>query len=702
METRRRNRRVQVASSDQASSLGVHAPSVVQTQSKAAGQAFALSNALGFAQEFAGEQIKLKQGRDEEAGSLAAMNGEFTDEQLHTMEKSAAYVRGAQKVLAKQRIVEDAAAAQEWYQTEFDKGAGLDELRSGLNDFWKSRYDGISTGLAREVAPLMAQTSEKLMTAHAINQAEQVNSDIQTAITTSAAAAFENGSMDATEWSVAREDAIALVGKDRANELLFAAVEQSVAKSGNPDVWDEPYLEMIKTNPKYAQRAAKSQDDARKSQKTAFDKATIVQRARIEADLNVRAEAGDPAVLTDLSNQLAAGMVDEGIVRTVTKKYADAVVAGTEQAAGTDAFHNATTSYLDLNNEDYNAVSKAALSELVAEHGEEEGYAMFLDGVAKNGRMPQFLDRMMKNASPANPEGFDQAYQVFSTIRQADPAGSHKLFTDETQTLFESYEVLVNDYGDPQIAVQKLNEIDPSLVGKVDRGDYNDALSDAIGKVEDGPFFNNLDEADPYTRKLVTKRMNHMIAMGYAPEKAAEFAVNDIKSRYAIADGKLWPNTAGFQSDPTSVLEYTRERYSKLDAEGREVEVVPNMARPGYAWVRPKGSLPFAGEPVKVSDLDAHYRTDQKRIRDEALMATQAETKADLMLRAKQRATGLYSLSLDKSVMGDRLRQAQDDAWYKLSPAARQKVIDDIEAEDQARRDDRIRRASNPDIMLAP
>lgn len=691
METRRRTRRVQVASSDQASSLGVHAPSVVQTRSKAADQAFALSNALGFAQKFAGEQIQAKQARDDEAGALAAMKGEFTDEELHTMQKSAAYVRGAQRVLAKQRIVEDAAAAQEWYQTEFDKGAGLDDLRAGLNKFWADRYEGISTGLAREVAPLMAQTSDKLMTAHAGFQAEQTQIDVETAIVSSASAAFETGAMNAEEWKVARSDAIELAGKDRANELLFAAVEQHVAATGNPDVWDEPYLEMLKTNPKFAQRAAKSRGDAAKAQRKAYEDATVLERAAIEATLIESAQAGSPTTMTDLRNQFEAGNVDEEIVRNVTKQYANAVVEFQVADDFVERYTRGATAALDLSDADYSDRSKAAFGFLVEQNGEAEGTAMFLDGIVKNGRMPTWVKRRLDAASVSNPDEFAASYAWYSTMMSADPLKTRQLVTERTQTLFDSYELMRADYGDA--AMDHMQNVDPSLVANVPKTDYNDYLDDAIGEVEDGPWFNNLDEADPYTRKIVKQRYNHMLSLGRLPEKAAEFAVADIKKRYTIRDGKLWPNAARPPAQP--VLDYVKKSYQQTDEDNREYEIVPAMNRPGFAWVRPQGALAYGGELVRVDDMTEGYRMDQSASREAAFAQKAAETKSEHLNEAMQRATGLYSLPHDKSVMGDNMRQAQQDAWNALPADIRMEAIREVEREAQADIDDLARRRRN-------
>ena len=699
---RKATKRVRVQSTDTFNPVGVHAPSVVQTNDKAAQNWAALGNALKVGMQSAATLKGIQNKADLEAGAEAAVLGEVDETTLAAQEKSKAWVKGARTKLAEARSIADAADAQEYYQTQVDKNLPVEAVDELMTQWWKQRYDGMDPEMRSAVAPHMDLSHRKILSAHAQAQSAETAAEIEDAVLASTTQAFRDGAVQGREdWAMLREEAVALVGKDRANDLLMASVETHVAESNDAAVWDAPYLEKLASNPKYAARVAKSKDDATRQATKARQQATIVERAIIEADLIERAQAGDASILTDVRKQLDAGNVDEEIVRSVVKSYADAVVKGTQTRIGTEAFMDGTTSYHNLNNEDYDQITLAARGELIAQHGEEVGFQMWIDGIAKNGRMPNNLKRVLENASPSNPQSFDQAYRIFATLRSADPAGYGKLVTDETEALFSSYEVLVNDYG-PEVAIQKMAEIDPSLVSKVDRGDYNDALNDAVERVEDGPFFNNLDEADPYTRKLVTKRMNHMIALGYSPEDAAEFAVNDLKSRYTIADGKLWPNTAGFQSDPTSVLEYTRERYSKLDPEGREIEVVPHMSRPGYAWVRPKGSLAFGGELVKVGDLDSHYRADQVRIRDEALEKAQAETKADMLNKAKQRATGLYSISHDKSVMGDRMRQAQDDAWYKLTPAERQKVLEEVEAEAAADRADWERRRSNPDIMLAP
>lgn len=681
---RQATKRVRVASSDVATGTGVHAPSVVQTSDKAAQNWAALSNALRVGVQ-SGAQIKQVQNRqDLVAGAEAAALGDVTEDNIGEMTQSKAWLKGARSKLAERRAIADAAEAAEYYQQNLDKGLPVGDVDAAMTQWWSSKYEGMDPEMRKAVAPHMDAAHQRILAGHAALQNAETAAEIEEAVLVSTAQGLRDGAIASQEdWDMVRSEAVTLVGKDRANDLLVGSIETYVAESNDPEVWDKPWLEKLRTNPKYAQRIAKSQDDATREQTKAFQSKTVLERAAIEADLTERAKAGDPSILTDLPRLLEENLVDETITRSVVKQYASAVVAGTGQRINVEAFNNGVTSALDLNEDDYNDTTKAAFMEY-QETNPEQAMALVLDGVAKNGRMPKWIKRIVENASPANPEGFDAAYEVYSTLRQADPVGYRRFMNEDTQTMFESYEVLVNDYGKPEVALQKLAETNPKLVADVPRSEWTEALNDAVAQVEDGPFFNNLDEADPYTRNVVKKRMNHMISMGYSLEKSAEFAVADIKERYLIAGGKLWPKTAGFQSDPTSVLEFGTAQYAAADPEGRDHEIVPVMGKPGYAWVRPVGSLPFAGEMVKVSDLDSRYRADQKRQRDEAIIAGQKAVKEEYLLKAKQRATGLYSLPHDKSVVGDRLREDQDEAWNKLSPAQQQEVIREIQAEAEA------------------
>ncbi len=329
---------------------------------------------------------------------------------------------------------------------------------------------------------------------------------------------------------------------------------------------------------------------------------------------------------------------------------------------------------------------------------------MFMDAVAKNGRTPRWLTRIFKDASPSNPQAFSNAYQMFTQLRSANPAGYQQLFTDEVVTKFESYEVLLNDYGTHALAVEKLADADYTLPGKTDRDSYNEGLEDVRDAIGDGPFFDNVDPDDPRLRKLAKTRYDHFISLGYTPERAAEFAVNGIEKRYTIANGQMWPNTSlvGMSAPVGEVIDHAATVYKDSDPEGRDYEVVPHTGRPGWAWVRPKGSLAFAGEPVKLSELDQRYSAFRQKTTEEAAAKRQAETKAENLQKAKQRATGLYSIPHDKSIMGDRLRALQDEAWDALPAAVRQATLDEIEKEQEAARADRERRMNNPDIMVAP
>ena len=377
---------------------------------------------------------------------------------------------------------------------------------------------------------------------------------------------------------------------------------------------------------------------------------------------------------------MKARQITEEIVRNVVKQYANAVVTGVQSGLRVDAFMTGQTNTLDLSDDDYNDTAKAALAKLSEEQGPEKGMAYFLDGVAANGRMPKFMKRMLDHASTRNPEGFQEAYSVFSTLRSADPAGYQRLMTEETAMKYESYEILLEDEGDPTRALNRLTEVRPELVSEVPRDDYNSYLNDAIGEVADGPFFNNADEMDPQLRKTVKKRYNHMLSLGYQPERAAEFAVADIHKRYTIHNGVLWPNKAGAR---TEALDFQLEQSKAHDAEGRDYEVVPAAGRPGYAFIRPKGSLAFGGDLVKVSDINSRYDAAQKALRDQTARDKQAGVKQDIRDKAMARATGIYRTPDHRGMSAEQFRQERERAWNRLTPAEQRAAIREGEEEDR-------------------
>jgi len=104
-------KRVSVASSDVAVTPSVHAPSAVQTQSRAGQNAAAIGQALNLGAGI----LKIKGEADTAAGTLAAQKGEVDEETLRKQEKSAAWVTGAEKVIGRARAIEDEAAMQVWY-----------------------------------------------------------------------------------------------------------------------------------------------------------------------------------------------------------------------------------------------------------------------------------------------------------------------------------------------------------------------------------------------------------------------------------------------------------------------------------------------------------------------------------------------------------------------------------------------------------
>lgn len=681
MAQKRRSRRVQVQSSDQAVGTGVYAPSQVATKSKAAQNAFGIAQALGVAGDAYGMKVK----HDLNKGYEDAMAGNVTEEDLENLNKSRAYVRGATQKIAEARAIVDAQTIVERYQTEFDKTGSMEDLDKFLRGAYEELYGNLSPGLYKAVLPHMERSVSGIMGSHAKLMQTETQQTVQDSIVVSAQKRFQTGPVTAEDWSAMRSEALALTGNtDTTNALLMSAVEQHVAESGDYALWDEPYLEKLKTNPKYADRAAKSQDDARKAADKAFQDATIVERATIEADLIERAQQADPTVMTDLRSHLEKKYVDEEIVRNVVKQYANAVVEGISSGIRLDAFFDGETAYHDLSDDDYNDTAKAAQAKLVADHGDQEGMKLFLDGVAANGRMPKFLKRQLDHASPRNPQAFNDAYGKFAMLRSADPAGYQRLMSEETQLKFESYELVLEEEGDPQRAINRMTEVRPELLQEVPKDEYNRYLNEAIGDVADGPFFNNADEMDPQLRRTVKKRYNHMIALGYQPERAAEFAVNDIHKRYTIHNGVLWPNEAKAN---TEALDFQLEQSKLHDGEGRDYEIVPAAGRPGYAFLRPKGGLAFGGDVVKVSDINSRYDAAEKARRDHAAREQQAQVKQSILDKAMGRATGIYRTPVHRGMSEELFRSEREKAWNKLTPAEQNAVIEEIEQEAQRAKD---------------
>lgn len=693
---RQRNTRVAVQSSDRFVGTSVHAPSNAQADQGAARKAAALGEFLGFAGDFAAEQIQVKQGKDAAEGATAAMNGEFTDEELHTMEKSAAFVQGAQKVLAKQRIIEDAAAADHWYQTEFDKGAGLDELRSGLNEFWKGRYDGVSTGIAREIAPLMAQTSDNIMASHAKFQAATTHEQLVEAQGQVLDQMFEAGNYD--QWSKIREEGNGVIGKDEFNRVAVDAINRHALESLDEKVWDLPQFAKLKENKKFSETIGKGINNARIARHKAAETATINQQGEELARLGMAADAGDPNFPDWMAR--ATTKQDSGVHLVESDDAAKALWARwyTANSKPSDESLNASLwaegsgrHIKDDAGRDTAAMQDAsAHAESIADKNpalqEEDVKAIARAYLIERSTTNNYLPKQLKGEleiSPTHPR-FVDAYELYKTF-EGERKGwvGHEIDPRVTRS-FGAYARHLRETGDTKKAIERISAFDRGLYEAIKPEDRTKAEDKIVDTLRDGFMFGDNDINDSHRlRSIVTEDFRYYVESGMPYEMAIEESYNNLSDRYSVVDGELYDINDGWGKDAQKAANMAKEALA-IDYEettfwtGRpdisDISIIPTPGKQGYVRVALAGALQSLGSmtDVPIADLMANYNDAEEAINILSAKASEDEKSADVIERAKAELTPIpVQFSYKHPELYQQLLEQRETKWNSLTQAQR-------------------------------
>lgn len=691
METRRRTRRVQVQSSDSFVGTGVHAPSQVATNSKAASNAAALGSALNLGGKFAAEQIEIGQNKDRQAGAQAAMEGKFTDEELHQMEQSAAYVQGAQSVLAKQRIIEDSAAATEWYQREFDKGAGLDDLRHGLNQFWSARYAGVSTGIAREIAPLMAQASDSIMSSHAKFQAAETQDQLIQAQTEVLSQALKGGNYD---WNALRTQGNSILGKDTMNAVAVDAISRHAAESLDETVWDRKEFSMLRQNHSFRDDIDKNINDTRTARFKAGEEATINAQGAALAELGSLADAGDPRFVQAMPNATQANADGVHLVETDTQsaalwaRYMKAIQSPADTSVNTTlwAQGNGRTIAKDADRDAAAMADAQSKVEQMLKTGKTDeegaaaaGRAYLIERSTINNYLPKQL-RGELEISPTHPN-FSSAVDLYDQFEAERPGWVAEHMDSNTVREIRSYKRHLTQTGDPQKALERINTNDPSLYSNLTPKMVSKAENQIVDDMRDGLLWsdNGISDSDRL-RGLVKDDFKYYVEQGLGVEAAMEQTMLNLDGRYVAVGGELYLTNEGWGSNANEALNVALEAYAMEQGQTEwwssdspnvdMVRAMPVPNKPGYVRFSVKGSLMSLGSmtEVPISDVMGGYTA----FKNAAAALAEDRQDVDLETKARNSLTPIpISVSIENPELYQRMVEERDRKWNSLTPAQR-------------------------------
>lgn len=698
METRRRTQRVQVASSDQAIGLGVHAPSVVRTQSDAANKAAALSNFLGFGQKLAGQQIERKQELDKTAGAEAAARGDFDEQTLHTMEKSAAFVFGAESVLAKERAVLDKAAAKEFYQTTVDKGLTPAEVDVQMDNWWKERYEGVSTGMARMVLPHMQQARQEILGQHIQMQAAETVNELTAAQGTIIDDALRSGTYNHDD---VRAESNRVLGKDATNALLTERWIAYAADAQDETILDSEELAMLRQNREYAPDIQKARSDIKTARIEAAEQATFATQGAMQAAIGKLADNGDPRFWDALDRSVVA---DKNGVRVVEKDseveaYINRFYKAQEKAqvgsVNTNLWATGNGRSMKSNSERDEAANKHAndvVTRAIEQGATEDeaaaiGRASLIDAAVRNNYAPTAL-RDQIEVSPQNAEAWTAGYDLYTQMR-ARKASSKVLNQIDSDTVraYETYERLVRETGNPERARESIASSDFSLWKNVGDSVKTDMENSVVDTLRDGFLFGDNDINDSTRlRTMVKEDLEYYVSKGFPEDEAVKMAVNNLdpeRQRYTVVAGELYRSTEGWGTQASEAVKLAKETYAEqndvrgffggIDSDDINVRPVPN--KPGYVYIAGPGPLASFGsaEEVSIEQINEGYAAF-----NEGVARASAEARDEKVVESAMNE--LYPLPKGHGVGTDVRRsfakKEQERRWNALTPEQQDALID--------------------------
>lgn len=681
-------RRARVQSSDTFVGAEIHASGAQQTgPSAAARNAAALSSALNLGSKFALDRKQARQDEDLAAGTLAAQQGDVDIETLRQQEKSAAWVKGAERVIGRARAIEDEAALKEWYASEFDKNKDLPTLRKEMDAWMKDRYDGLDPGIAGEVAPYLSRGANALMKAHGDSETAEGAAMVANGLSTSTAEWLSRSPDERTpeEWDAIRNEYTALYPTREAGlKALAEDVANSMVLHGNElGVAENPMFEKLRTNPATREIMQAGIEEAKTKRIKAHLEATKIERGMAYAELTQLGNAKDTKgffeKLKEYSTADADGvsLLTEGEVQTQIGNFYSTTGKAVLTTSMVERYGEGNGNQIpkELRDEAFDAW----FAQVAGDYPEEEVVPRAVERIVKNGFIPGRIKDMFETASPSNPERWSQAYAFYQQFEAQSPGELAQYIKESKLKEFEAFDMLSTDYGPQQAAELMRGEHDPKLFDEWTREEREIALKDVLDAATDIPWSWSEIEDTPRLRKHIESRMRFIAGFNYPPEQAAQFAMAEISKRFQIIDGEMYPAESPWGDAGDDAAEWFRT------TQAENVRLVPVGGEPGYVWVRPSDSLlPTAGNKVRISDIARDYADHRSMVRDEAASARNAKVTEKRRQEAMSRLFPALPKSVSFGPAQDQINAQREAAWSALTPSEQDAIFTDMRREQEA------------------
>lgn len=502
-----------------------------------------------------------------------------------------------------------------------------------------------------------------LLDVHNTNQLQQDQQERRTMLLNAARSSLElNGELDYEQLMA--DSATLLPG--RGGRMTFMELLDTLATElGRPDILEnapetfpngeptgvnDPKFRSDWLNPAISRAEQVKLRQERQAEAT-FLEQNQTRRARLQADIDARADSGDASVVHDI---LAAGTAPEGEVPLLTE-------AGQRAALNRLRLGQARTGMSEnyevlfrsgngapLTPAEYNAAAfsfaKKEAETLKAENpemSEEDINKAVMESTIErsiaNDRLPKFVtDQFM--VSTRNPDRLADAADLRRLIEENSPGLVERSISDLHSGRLEYYEqLMVETGGDVERTIEAMERADKTLSrGRTKEiGEIAATVVDVLA--DDDKFWGSAPTvAADYRRaeELVKLYME----MGVPDEQIADMVGSSFRARNVRVGGALYPADAGWSGHGEDALDwYLKGGSGDLWGEDPDLYAVPHPHNKGEILVRNANSGLLYAAPYSIAEIEASYK---QHLRDQfdADVVGSGNTESAAYQEAKRRA----------------------------------------------------------------
>lgn len=480
---------------------------------------------------------------------------------------------------------------------------------------------------------------------------------------------------------------------DLAEEMGDVSIIDSIPDffpNGDPTGKTDPNFEHL-----FDDARLKAQAKFDKNKKEAEDKFKAdyqTERAMEHSGLTARALAGDASVFADIVNGGEDGpngeprLLQRGPQKTLFDQLIKAQLSNSVSGVNGDLFGQGKAYGMDTNAYDAAAMDWARrTTELYnREHPEwndervqAETLKVIIERSYNMNRVPKYIADFI-DATPANPERFQEAVNIKAAMDAYDPALFQGAVSDTIASTMEAYSLALRDTGNHEGAMEFISQRDTTR-SKGRGNDIADLAQNGLNRMATDPWLADF----PITRDDIAraeKLAKHYIDLGYEDDRILDFIETGMRARNIRIDGVLYPVDSGWRTGEVAAASFLRDSGVEFFVEDPDdMIMVKHPRKNGYVVIRDsKAMMPYSSPEIKISEIEDWY--DRNQHMQLINMAAGSERGADkLLVEAEKRAYAKMFPPIEWGFEGDILARNKSTraSWKALDVDTRKRLIAD-------------------------